>query len=394
MEEATAAPARARFSPVQLGIVVLAVAFCVLAALVAAGRLDSLDHYAVVHWMPALDPARAGDRIPAVTGVFLPFELEPSPWWHRLLDTVMYPASVLVSFTVFAIGAVVLWRRGAKIAAVAWGSLWFVANALEVTAKIAIEKPALYVTEDGTPYHLAAFDHSYPSGHAMRAVLVAGLLLVRLAAARLGGGGVGGDRAGLPRRGVVARALGRGRRRPLRLPRGARHLGRRRRARRAARVVEPDPADVAALLARLEAGELGDPLPVLAYVAGQQVELPEAELAQARRRALLVLASGGDPHRELDVDAPAVKSLAADLYDETRRAQLAQAIDGLVLAARELPNVRAGGALPRRRRRPRLAPLRARARRGGARRRGCSVRGIATPPPAADPCLKSGTSIE
>ena len=35
----------------------------------------------------------------------------------------MYPASVLVSFTVFAVGAVVLWRRGAKVAAVAWGSL-------------------------------------------------------------------------------------------------------------------------------------------------------------------------------------------------------------------------------------------------------------------------------
>jgi len=177
MEEATAAPARARFTPLQLGIVVLAVAFCVLAGLVAAGRLDAFDHYAVVHWMPGLDPARAGDVIPAVAGVFLPFELDPSPWWHRLLDTVMYPASVLVSFTVFAIGAVALWRRGAKVAAVAWGSLWFAANALEVAAKIAIEKPALYVTVDGAPYHLSAFDHSYPSGHAMRAVLLAGLLL-------------------------------------------------------------------------------------------------------------------------------------------------------------------------------------------------------------------------
>jgi hypothetical protein len=101
-----------------------------------------------------------------------------------------------------------------------------------------------------------------------------------------------------------------------------------------------DPADVAALLERVEAGGLGDPLPVLAYVAGQQVELPEAELAPARRRALLVLAAGGDPHRELDVDAPAVKSLAADLYDGTRRAQLANAIDELVVAARELPQVR------------------------------------------------------
>jgi hypothetical protein len=101
-----------------------------------------------------------------------------------------------------------------------------------------------------------------------------------------------------------------------------------------------DPAGVAALLGRLEAGELGDPLPVLAYVAGQRVELPEGQLAAARRRALLVLASGGDPHRELDIDAPAVKSLAVDLYSDERRAQLAAAIDELVTAARELPEVR------------------------------------------------------
>ena len=101
-----------------------------------------------------------------------------------------------------------------------------------------------------------------------------------------------------------------------------------------------DPADVAALLERLEAGELGDPLPVLAYVAGQRVELPEAERQQACRRALLVLASGGDPHRELDVDSPAVKSLAADLFDEERRARLALGIDELVTAARDLPSTR------------------------------------------------------
>jgi undecaprenyl-diphosphatase len=177
MDEATAAPARARFTPLQLGIVVLAVAFGVLAALVATGHLDSLDRYAVDHWMPGLEPDRAQDTIPPVEGVFLPFELVASPWWDRLLDSVMYPASVLVSFTIFAVGCHVLWRRGAKVAAVAWGALWFVANALEVGAKIAIAKPALYATENGSAHHLAAFDHSYPSGHMMRAVLVAAFVL-------------------------------------------------------------------------------------------------------------------------------------------------------------------------------------------------------------------------
>jgi hypothetical protein len=95
-----------------------------------------------------------------------------------------------------------------------------------------------------------------------------------------------------------------------------------------------------ALLEQLEVGELGDPLPVLAYLAGRAVELPHGELNEARRRALLLLAAGGDPHRELEVDDRAVRAVALDLYSEQRRDQLAQGIDGLALQARELPTVR------------------------------------------------------
>ena len=93
---------------------------------------------------------------------------------------------------------------------------------------------------------------------------------------------------------------------------------------------------LAELLTRVDAGELGDPLPVLAYVAGQAVELDEAELNGARRRALLLVAAGGDPHRELEVDDRAVKALAADLYTDDRREQLGRSIDALVLSVREL----------------------------------------------------------
>jgi hypothetical protein len=95
------------------------------------------------------------------------------------------------------------------------------------------------------------------------------------------------------------------------------------------------------VLAQADAGELGDPLPVLAYVAGQGVEIAGEELNGARRRALLLVAAGGDPHRDLDVDDRAVKALAADLYDDERRAQLGAAIDALVLRVRDLPVARA-----------------------------------------------------
>jgi hypothetical protein len=94
------------------------------------------------------------------------------------------------------------------------------------------------------------------------------------------------------------------------------------------------------LLTRVDAGELGDPLPVLAYIAGQSVEIEDEDLNGGRRRALLLVAAGGDPHRDLDVDDRAVKALAADLYSEERREQLARSIDALVLRVRDLPVAR------------------------------------------------------
>ncbi len=103
---------------------------------------------------------------------------------------------------------------------------------------------------------------------------------------------------------------------------------------------ESEEADLDALLARVDRGELGDPLPVLAYVAGLSVTVDGAELNAARRRALLLVAAGGDPHRELGVDDRAVKALAADLYTDERRAQLGRALDALVLRVRDLPVAR------------------------------------------------------
>jgi hypothetical protein len=94
------------------------------------------------------------------------------------------------------------------------------------------------------------------------------------------------------------------------------------------------------VLSRLDEGDLGDPLPVVAYLAGRSVAMPEGELNDARRRALLLLAAGGDPHRELEVDDRAVKSLAVDLHTDERRAELAAGIDDLVTRARELARVR------------------------------------------------------
>lgn len=102
-----------------------------------------------------------------------------------------------------------------------------------------------------------------------------------------------------------------------------------------------DPLDD--FLARVDTGELGDPLPVLAYLAGQSVAIDDEELNGARRRALLLLAAGGDPHRELKVDDRAVKALATDLFTDERRAELGHGIDALVARLRDLPQAREAG---------------------------------------------------
>jgi hypothetical protein len=104
---------------------------------------------------------------------------------------------------------------------------------------------------------------------------------------------------------------------------------------------------VADWLARLEArlsddddgAELAVALVSLAYAAGQDVDLDADELRAAGRRALLLLATGGDPGRGLDLDGRAVRAFAAELDTRGRRATLATGIDGLRRQARGHPHV-------------------------------------------------------
>jgi hypothetical protein len=57
------------------------------------------------------------------------------------------------------------------------------------------------------------------------------------------------------------------------------------------------------------------------------------ELRAALRRALLLLAAGGDPHRRLDPDGRAVRALADDLVHPALAAPLERALAALPGAA-------------------------------------------------------------
>lgn len=79
----------------------------------------------------------------------------------------------------------------------------------------------------------------------------------------------------------------------------------------------------------------------LAWLARDEVGIDEDELHAARRRAMLVLAAGGDPHREIDLDSVAGERLATELDTPERRAELAGALDRLATESHGLPTVEA-----------------------------------------------------
>jgi hypothetical protein len=81
----------------------------------------------------------------------------------------------------------------------------------------------------------------------------------------------------------------------------------------------------------------GQACAMLALVARERVSLPDAELRPALRRALLVLAAGGDPHRELEFDGPAVTRFTDEIDTPARRAELNTSLRALSGNAEGLP---------------------------------------------------------
>lgn len=182
--------------------------FAALAIAVAAGVFTGLDQWGVEHLMPG---ARLTGGQPSLLDALVPFA--GTHWgsaWSVLVNVVTVPASFLVAL------AIVAWRSRVLAA------LLLAAVAVETLCKEVLTRPELH---HGTR-HVVAFDDSFPSGHTLRAVIVAGALASPWATAwavaaivvlqlagwhtptDVGGGLLLGASALLARRGT-ARALGR-----------------------------------------------------------------------------------------------------------------------------------------------------------------------------------------
>jgi hypothetical protein len=79
-------------------------------------------------------------------------------------------------------------------------------------------------------------------------------------------------------------------------------------------------------------------LVVLASVAGAEVPVEPADVRAASRRALLLLAAGGDPERGLDLNGRAVTAMAEELRTVDRQLALEEGLVDLRFQAEGLPH--------------------------------------------------------
>ena len=84
----------------------------------------------------------------------------------------------------------------------------------------------------------------------------------------------------------------------------------------------------------------GELLVALVWLVLGELPISEDELNASRRRAMFVLAAGGDPHRELDLNSVAADRLAVELDSPERRKDLHTALSALNVAG--LPAVSEG----------------------------------------------------
>jgi membrane-associated phospholipid phosphatase len=141
------------------GTVVLAVAYATLAVLVAAGAFTGVDQWAVEHLMPS---ASFHHGRPGLLETALPL-------LHQRFDSPLAVAADIVTLPAAALVSLAIVVAASRVAGLSLVAAWAAGSLVELLCKHVLVRPALY---DGT-FHVVAFDSSFPSGHALRAVLVA-----------------------------------------------------------------------------------------------------------------------------------------------------------------------------------------------------------------------------
>jgi membrane-associated phospholipid phosphatase len=147
-----------------------AAAFTLAAILVASGAATSLDEYAMRHLMPGFNPT--GQAPPLLRSLERPLGGASLADWG---DLVTSPAALVPASLLILTGLLFLLRRGRRLTALAYAAAFLLGNGIEALTKLTLTRPALSASWNGASVHARAFDNSFPSGHTLRAVLLAAL---------------------------------------------------------------------------------------------------------------------------------------------------------------------------------------------------------------------------
>jgi membrane-associated phospholipid phosphatase len=142
------------------------VALGLLTLAVRAGRLSGVDSYAAGHLMPFGTGFESGG-----SSLLARLTAYPGHSFH-LGRVVRLPASALFSSLLIAVVSVTLGRRGRRLDATLWLLAFGAVIVAELLGKLVVAKPPVYGVVHGSPTALG-FTHSFPSGHAARATLLA-----------------------------------------------------------------------------------------------------------------------------------------------------------------------------------------------------------------------------
>ena len=160
----------------------LAALFALLAGLVATGARTGLDQFAVDRLMPGLGHGPVSQEGGRLAGrgfaeVLVPRFREPIDGGVAAsLSTyiVVLIGAVLPSALIVGGALLVLARRGRRALTGTLAAAFVAAVAVEVLAKSLLVRPELHLTgRGGSLVHVIPFDASFPSGHALRATLIA-----------------------------------------------------------------------------------------------------------------------------------------------------------------------------------------------------------------------------
>ena len=155
-----------------------AAAFAALSALVAGGGLTRLDQWAIDHAMT--DVRVTGAKATLADALVPLLHTDFGSPLDVVTGVVTAPASLILSFVLVAGCCVAMQHRGRVRAAYAWAGVWLAGNIVEVLCKSTLTRPALY----SRGLHIVAFDSSFPSGHTVRSIVVAGVIATAFPAAR------------------------------------------------------------------------------------------------------------------------------------------------------------------------------------------------------------------